>query len=227
MTSFHPPLPPEVDSLLDHERDIAPLPAVVRARSLARARAALVAGAARSSSRPMAAPRRMRWAAAAALVCFGGAAIGAVAYEVRVRLIKEPVARPAARPVATRPALTALPEAPIAEAPVAAAPSTAPDTHAAPRLSRADAARAELRLLKQARAAVARENYAAAMSPIAEHGRRFKDGRLAEEREALRVKALAGLGRTDEAQRAASAFRARFPRSVLLPAVGRMPARER
>jgi hypothetical protein len=93
-------------------------------------------------------------------------------------------------------------------------------------MSRADAARAELRLLRQARAAVARDDYAGAMPPIGEHARRFKDGRLAEEREALRVKALAGLGRTDEAQRVAAAFRARFPRSVLLSAVGRMPARE-
>ncbi len=170
----------------------------------------------------------MRWAAAAALVCVGGAAIGAVAYEIRVRLIAEPVARPAARPATNVPMKPASPAPEAAAAPIADAPSTPPpDTHASPHLSRADAARAELRLLKQARAAVARENYAAAMPPIAEHGRRFKDGRLAEEREALRVKALAGLGRTDEAQRAASAFRARFPRSVLLPAVGRMPARER
>ena len=87
----------------------------------------------------MTAPRRMRWAAAAALVCVGGAAIGAVAYEVRVRLIKEPAARPAARSVAsvaTKPAPTALAEAPMAEGPVADAPTTAPDTHAAPRLSR-------------------------------------------------------------------------------------------
>jgi hypothetical protein len=73
-------------------------------------------------------------------------------------------------------------------------------------LSRADAARAELRLLRQARAAVAREDYAAALPPIADHVRRFRDGRLVEEREALRVKALAGLGRTDDAQRAAAAF---------------------
>jgi hypothetical protein len=42
----------------------------------------------------------------------------------------------------------------------------------------------------------------------------------------LRVKALAGLGRTDEAWRAAGAFEERFPRSVLLPAVSRMPASE-
>ena len=40
-----------------------------------------------------------------------------------------------------------------------------------------------------------------------------------EEREALHVKALAGLGRRDEARRAAAAFEDRFPRSVLLPAV--------
>jgi hypothetical protein len=58
----------------------------------------------------------------------------------------------------------------------------------------------------------------------AQHARRFKTGRLVEEREALRVKALAGLGRTEEARRAAAAFRARFPRSVLLPAVSQMPA---
>jgi len=231
MTSDRPPLPPEVEALLDHERDISPVPAAVRARALARARAALVAGAARSPSRRSAAPRRIRWAAAAAMVCVGGAALGAVAYEIRSRLIDVPSARPAAPPVTSVPVKPAspapeAPEAPIA--PIAAAPSTPPpDTHATPHLSRADAARAELRLLKQARAAVARENYAAAMPPIAEHVRRFKDGRLAEEREALRVKALAGLGRTDEAQRAAAAFRARFPRSVLLPAVGRMPARER
>jgi hypothetical protein len=65
------------------------------------------------------------------------------------------------------------------------------------------------------------------MPPIAEHARKFKDGRLSEEREALRVKALAGLGRSGEARRAANSFRARFPRSVLLSAVNKMsPAEE-
>jgi len=92
-------------------------------------------------------------------------------------------------------------------------------------LSQADAVRAELRLLRQARVAVAREDFAAALPPIAEHARRFKDGRLTEEREALRVRALVGLGRSDEARRAAESFRTRFPHSVLLPAVGQMSAR--
>jgi hypothetical protein len=81
--------------------------------------------------------------------------------------------------------------------------------------------------LGQARTAVARQDFAAALAPIAEHRRRFKEGRLAEEREALRVKALSGLGRTEDARRASDAFEARFPRSVLLPAVRRMPSSER
>jgi hypothetical protein len=90
-------------------------------------------------------------------------------------------------------------------------------------LSPMEADRVELRLLRKARVAVARGDFATALSPLAEHARRFKNGRLAEEREALRVKALAGLGRTEEARRAAAAFRARFPRSVLRPAVSEMP----
>ena len=55
MNREQPPLPPEVRALLDHEREIAPLPATVRARAIARARAALVAGvagAARESLAP-------------------------------------------------------------------------------------------------------------------------------------------------------------------------------
>jgi hypothetical protein len=62
------------------------------------------------------------------------------------------------------------------------------------------------------------------LPPIAEHARRFRDGRLAEEREALRVGALAGLGRDEEARHAASNFRTRFPQSVLGPAVDQMSA---
>ena len=231
MSASPPPLPREVAGLLDHERDIPPVAAAVRARALARAQAASAARHVTSSwtagGRPAArlvAASRIRWAVAAGLVCVAGAAVGAATYEIRARVIDETRdGRQAAPPVAivaTKPTLPPL-EAPIAD--VRSAPT---DTRATPRLSRADAARAELRLLRHARAAVAREDYAAALPPIAEHVRRFKDGRLAEEREALRVKALSGLGRTDDAQRVAVAFRARFPRSVLLSAVGRMPARE-
>jgi hypothetical protein len=125
------------------------------------------------------------------------------------------VSRAVRPPVAVEPPV--VPVEPAVEPPSEAA-------SAAPAISPAEVARAELRLLRQARAAVARGDFAAALVPIGEHARRFKNGRLTEEREALRVKSLAGLGRTEEARRAADAFRARFPRSVLLPAVSRMPA---
>jgi len=41
--------------------------------------------------------------------------------------------------------------------------------------------------------------------------------------EALRIRALASAGRTEEADRAAKAFATRFPRSVFLPRLGIEP----
>ena len=66
-----------------------------------------------------------------------------------------------------------------------------------------------------------------ALAVIAEHGRRFRHGSLVEEREALRVKSLAGLGRHEEAQRAAAEFHARFPHSVFLATFERMKEADR
>lgn len=80
----------------------------------------------------------------------------------------------------------------------------------------------EVRLLEQARVALERSDCAAAMVPLLEHARRFQNGQLAEEREALRVRALSGLGLRDEVRRAAADFEARFPLSPLLPAVNRL-----
>ena len=214
MTRELEPLSPETRALLIHEREITPLPATVRARAVARARAAPVAGVSRSD-RSFAVPPRPRWAAAAAVIGILSVGVGAAAYQFRAYLA--PV------PAAPRPAAPSIPPAAVVQAQEAAPPAAAVDK---PVLSRADQARAELRLLRQARAAVAREDYAAALPTIAEHAHRFKDGRLSEEREALRVKALVGLGRTPEARRAAAAFRARFPRSVLLSAVDKMSPSE-
>jgi len=50
---------------------------------------------------------------------------------------------------------------------------------------------------------------------------------LNEEREALRVKALDGLGRHEDAQRAAAQFHARFPHSVFLPTFERLKEADR
>jgi hypothetical protein len=214
------PLPPDVRALLDHERAITPVPAATRARAIARARAALVAGVDRRTT-PVPV-RNPRWAAAAAVICILGGAVGAAAYQFRAYLAPPAEIHPIAAPVKTVATPRPVASTPIVEAPAAAPPATLER----PVLSKADAARAELRLLRQARAAVAREDYASALRPIAEHARRFKDGRLSEEREALRVKSLAGLGRTDDARRAATAFRARFPRSVLLSAVSKLSPSE-
>jgi hypothetical protein len=209
-----------VRSLLDREAAIPVQPPGVRARAIARARAALAAGAA-SQPVPERAPRRTQWAAAAVLVCVASAAMAAVSYRIGIRM--KPVAAPVAISSRSVPAEDPSRAAPNPVVDPTAEPVRAPAPSLFPSLARADRIREELRLLRQARAAVAREDFAAALPRLAELGRRFTDGRLAEERDALRVKALAGLGRTDEAQRAAAAFEARFPLSVLLPAVRRMP----
>ena len=225
------PLSIEVRALLDQE---APIPAVapaVRARAMGRAQVAVVAREERLFVSTRSAPHT-RWAAAAALVIVTAVAAGAAAYAIRARLAVPLDRLPAAaapRPIAAAPrarASTRTLATPVEEAQEEAqsvSPGSDPGVAAA-RLPRADAVRAELRLLRRARAAVGQEDFAAALVPIAEHTRRFPDGRLAEEREALRVKALAGLGRTAEAQRAAGAFNARFPSSVLSPAVSKMPS---
>jgi TolA-binding protein len=74
----------------------------------------------------------------------------------------------------------------------------------------------ELALLEPARSATVRGSYAEALGAIARHQREFPNGQLAEERSALRVRALWGLGRTAEAEAAAASFRQSYPRSALL-----------
>jgi hypothetical protein len=93
-------------------------------------------------------------------------------------------------------------------------PSTAAPVQAA-----GDMLAAELDLLRRARGAYRQRDFSGALRLVAEHDRRFSQGHLAEEREALRVRSLAGAGRAAEARRAAAAFAARFPRSVLLSRV--------
>jgi hypothetical protein len=92
-----------------------------------------------------------------------------------------------------------------------------------PGTSRQESYAAELRLLERAQAAYAGRDFASALTLVAEHGPLFPNGRLAEEREALRVRSLVGFGRTDEAARAAATFANRFPPSVLLPRLGTEP----
>jgi len=54
---------------------------------------------------------------------------------------------------------------------------------------------------------------------VAQHRRQFPRGRLAEERDALAIRALISLGRTTEARQRARAFRTAYPNSFLAPAL--------
>ncbi|MBX3190468.1 MAG: hypothetical protein KF819_25940 [Labilithrix sp.] len=132
---------------------------------------------------------------------------------------------PAPRP--TAPAAIAEPSASIASVSIEQLPSAvvaptarpAPSAPADPPKVDEDAFVAERRLLDAARTALARGDHAAALASIDDHVKRYAGGRLVEEREALRVRTLADAGRADEARAAAARFKARWPRSVLLPAV--------
>ena len=128
-----------------------------------------------------------------------------------------------------RPATTASPDA-LGTPPTGAVPAPsppAPIVKTSPRLtSPVRSARVmtashdpdlmELELISRAQLALASEEFGSALTALAAHARRYPRGWLAEEREALRVQALASAGRTSESLRAAAAFGKRFPRSVLL-----------
>src|SRR4051812_48183589 len=77
----------------------------------------------------------------------------------------------------------------------------------------------EVELLQHAHLAYARRDFRGALALVAEHARRFPDGPLAEECEALRVESLLAAGHSVESRRAGVAFAKRFPRSVLLPGI--------
>jgi hypothetical protein len=216
MISLLSRLSPEVRSLLDRERAIEVLPAAARTRALARARAALAAGVARRPL-PSLAPSTVSWAAVAAGLAFlATVTAAAAAYELGIRArpvapVILPIApSPSVEPKLSHPAEMEWPDINLPDAPRRIARSA---------ISRDRFAREELHLIEQARAAVAREDFAAAEQLLAEDAHRFRTGRLAEEREALSVRALAGLGRRGDARRVAADFEARFPRSPLLSTV--------
>jgi outer membrane protein assembly factor BamD (BamD/ComL family) len=82
-------------------------------------------------------------------------------------------------------------------------------------------------VLDAARTALARGDANDALKSLAEHEKTYPAGALAEEREALYVRSLVEAGRKDDARARASRFRARWPRSLLLPAVEASVADER
>jgi hypothetical protein len=207
-----------VRELLTRGRAVAPLPDVVRARALARARATLMAGpplVIQDSAFGRA--RRIRVAVAAALAFVVGAATATAALLSRGGLSQAhaPASTPAqVEPAPEARALGRSPVSPITEADLLPLPR--PRRGHRPHASHPSYA-AELDLLQGAQAAFAAHDYGQTLALVREHARRFPHGRLAEEREAMRIRSLAASGRADEARQAAGEFSRRFPRSVLLP----------
>lgn len=198
----------EVQAVLERGRMIRRLPDGVRARALARARAAIVAEPRVVTMAAMPVPgRRFRIALAASLAVAVGAA-GATA-ALRTTVFSRDRGTPAAA-IASQPVAATV-------VPIAADPEPLPPAHVSRYTAAQESYRAEVGLLQRAQAAYVSRNFNGALALVAEHGRRFPNGRLAEEREALRVRSLAAAGRRGEARRAATIFAHRFPRSVLLP----------
>jgi len=79
----------------------------------------------------------------------------------------------------------------------------------------------QLALLETARNAIAQKNAAAALRALESHAAQFPNSALAEEREALKIRALVLANRVTEASHHLSQFETQFPNSLLLPALKR------
>jgi hypothetical protein len=213
-----PRIEQEVEAVMEQGRQIRPAPDVVRARLLARARAAFAASAASPAAIPAistpTAWRGRRIAVAASLLLVFVAAAATAAFHGRVT--RAPEIAPAPPRFSDLPAVRALARGLPPEQPTQPAPITGtkrPHRSITPQESYT----AELQLLQRAQSEYASHDFGNALMLLAEHGRRFPKGRLAEEREALRVRSLARAGRDDEARRALASFVNRFPHSAFLP----------
>lgn len=130
-----------------------------------------------------------------------------------------PFRAPPGVPVSPRTASVPRHAPPTSPEPAPSAPE-ASQAAASPTTGVADLAE-EQRLVEAARQALRRGDAPTALATLDEHRQRFANGRLAEEREALAVRALARSGREDAAHARAEAFRRAYPRSLLLPVVDR------
>jgi hypothetical protein len=219
-------LEPELEAFLTPRSIERHMPDELRARALARARAIVAAGGKIPAThlaelpkplpRPVPRGQRLLRIALAASVLVALGAVGAVAAHYRSPRAPQ---LPLPAPPPPCPAVQNAPVPAPSEPPRTDAKHVVPAKPARPSRASAkdDAVEIELALLQRAHSAYTRHDFSGALALIAEHSRRFPNGHLAEQREALRVRSLGGSGRTEEAHRAAAAFATRFPRSVLLP----------
>jgi hypothetical protein len=144
--------------------------------------------------------------------------LGAIAGGTGVAVLRPP---PPERLVyVDRPAPPPVPSATLpVPAATSAAPAPRPSAEPRPSAPRANGVSEERSLLDDARQRLAAGDADLALKRVAEHERRFPNGVLLEEREALAIQALVNAGRYDEARARAEAFRKRSPNSVFLPAI--------
>lgn len=218
-------LDPELEAFLARRQVPQQAPPDLRMRALARARASLAGDVIPPARYPDASPaahtrgRRLLRIALAASFAIAGAAVGAVAARHDRSAGPSHVISPDRVPTPPHVPVTSVGRA-SSEAPPAAVdwePAKAP--RPARPGAKGDPLTAELELLQRAHGAYTRRDFSVALTLVGEHARRFPRSHLAEQREALRVRSLAGAGRADDARAAAAAFAVRFPRSVLLPRV--------
>lgn len=230
--SSRPALSTRARALLAAERVIVPVPAELRRRAQLRARTAPWQGRDRRAPRVrfLSAWKRMRVLVVAAFAATSAfAAWQQLAPEpveapptMAVGVVPPPIAneaprtvRPIAKPTPVAPAPAPMPSAANRESPAAKGSAPARSRTDAPR--RQAAPSEELTLLDHARRAVMARNFERALRTIERHARSFPNSPLAEEREALRVRALQGVGRLNQANHAAREFESRYPSSVLAP----------
>jgi hypothetical protein len=142
--------------------------------------------------------------------------------DLREERLPAPASPPAAPPSPATPAGAPGPAPAAATGARAESPAAQPER--APRVEPRERERdrglgAERALIEQARTALAREKYTAAVEALERHAREFPGGELEEERESLQIQALVGLERFDQARKAAARFRRRFPRSIFTAVV--------
>jgi hypothetical protein len=227
-------LDPEIAELLRAERDRGGAPADARARVFERVQAAIVVPPPLAPLTPSTAGNAgaigsglRAWLVAVAITAAG---VGATLASRRTAAPEVHSAPPATAVVsAPPPASPAVPSPAPSLAPSAATPEAAPvpsaDTSrtplpaARPRAASGDTLDVERAILDRARRDLLARDTHASLLEVETHARRFPSGVLAEERDALRIEALAAAGRSDEARVRGSAFRAAHPGSLLLPAV--------
>jgi hypothetical protein len=219
-------LPDDVKALLRAERQYAEIPHAAQAAVTRRLAASLptfgsAAGGAHALKKAALAGWKGLVVKGTLVIAVGGGALvlrHAAKTEPRR---EEPVFAAASTPAisqATDPKPVCPASAPTEQAPLPVRAPIATHVKAAPSTRIADEARLaeEQRVLDEARDALAHGDNEHALEATAEHALRFARGTLAEERYALRVRALSRLGRKEEAQSLVSEMRARFPHSFLL-----------